>query len=84
MDQHQIDSDASIQPQITTMESKQQELNGHINLSMSSKVWYLRHVQDSGPRDVNGPRLGDDIRLLPFFPSQILVRCDHAIFIAVS
>ena len=51
---------------------------------MSSEVWYLHHVQDSGPRDVHGPRLGDDLQLLPLFLGQILVWCEHAIVFVVS
>jgi hypothetical protein len=82
MDQHQIDGDASVQPQITTMEARQQELNARVNLLMSSKVWYLHHIQDSGPRDVHGPWLGDDLRLIPIGPGQILVWCEHSIVLA--
>jgi hypothetical protein len=68
MDQHRIDGDASIHPQITSMEAIQYDFNARVNLLMPSEVWYLHHVQDSRPRDVHSPCLGDDFRLLPLSP----------------
>jgi hypothetical protein len=66
------------------MEARQQEFNTRVNLLMPSKVWYLHHVQDSGPRDVHSPQLGDDLRLLPLCLGQILMWGEHAIVLAVS
>jgi hypothetical protein len=39
----------------------QQDFNTRVNLLMPSKVGYLHYVQHGGPRDVHGPRMGDDI-----------------------
>jgi hypothetical protein len=83
MEQRRIDGDTPVQPWVTAMEARQQEFNASINLLVPSKVGYLYYVQDGGPRNVHGPRLGDDLRLLPLGPSQILVWCEHAIVLAV-
>jgi hypothetical protein len=66
------------------MEECQQDRNAHVNLLVPSKMWYLHHVQDSGPHDVHSPRLGDDLRLLPLGLGQIFVMCEHAIALSVS
>jgi hypothetical protein len=84
MDQRWIYSDASIQTQITAMEARQQEFNARVNLLMPSKVWYLHHVQDSGPCNVHSPRLGDHLRVLPLSPGQILVWGENSTVLVIS
>jgi hypothetical protein len=84
MDQRSIDGDTVVQPQITTMLARQQELNTHVNLLVPSKMWYIHHIQDSRPRDVHGPRLGDDLQLLPLHFGQISMWGEHVKDLAVS
>jgi hypothetical protein len=43
------------------MEAQQQELNSHVNLLVPLEMWYLHHVQDSGPHDVHSLHMGDDL-----------------------
>jgi hypothetical protein len=61
MDQSQINGDAYVQPQLTSMESRQKDFNAQVNLLMPSKMGYLHYVQDGGPHNVPGPWLGDDL-----------------------
>jgi hypothetical protein len=66
------------------MEARQQDFNTHVNFLMPSKVWYLHHIQASGPRDVHSPRLGDYLRPLPLGPGQILLQGEHSMVLEIS
>jgi hypothetical protein len=41
------------------MVERQEEFNADINLLMSVEMWYLHHIKDGVPHDINGPWLGD-------------------------
>jgi hypothetical protein len=83
MDKHWIYGHVSIQPQITSMESIQEEFNARVNLLMPSKVGYLHYIQDVVPCDVHGPRLEDDLRLRTLCLGQILMWGKYAIVIVI-
>jgi hypothetical protein len=51
---------------------------------VSVEVWDIHHIEQCGLRDVLGPWLWDNLQILAFSPSQILVQGEHDVSLLVA
>jgi hypothetical protein len=84
MDQCQINCYVVVEPQISTMVTRQQQLDTCIYLLVSSKVRNLHDVEQGGLREVMGPLLRDDLQILPFGSGEVLMQGEHVVGFAIS